>query len=306
MSKSSSPGEEHIDQLFSWFLILAAVIMTVVIVSVLIGAIKYRSGKIQGEPKQITGNNWIEVIWTSIPLLILVFFFYFTVKDMSVLAVPLNPARHPDINITAHQWWWELQYPEYNFTTANELHVPILDKLLAEIGSADVIHDWWVPALGPKVDAIPGRSNYLWIDATKPGEYHGSCSEYCGTQHSGMRILVIASTNTEFEQWVKDQQKIPPVPTDSLGLAGYRLFQERTCSDCHSIAGTNAKAHIGPDLTHVAGRQTLASGVVINTPENMYKWVKNPQALKKGVHMPDFQLPNNEVKALVKYLEELK
>ncbi len=123
---------------------------------------------------------------------------------------PVRTGESPDIVIIAHQWWWEMQYPEYNFTTANELHIPVRQNLLMRVESADVIHDWWVPALGRKIDAIPGRSNYTWIDASEPGEYNGACSEYCGTQHAGMRILVIAQLKEEFDRWVKGSAENTP------------------------------------------------------------------------------------------------
>lgn len=306
MSRSSSPNEDYINKLFLWFLILAAIIMIIVIVAVLIGAIHYRSSRHQGEPEQITGIKWLEISWTIIPLLILLIFFYFTVRFMKDIDQPVDKNQQADIIITARQWWWEMQYSKYNFTTANELHIPVHQKLLMRVESADVIHDWWVPELGRKIDAIPGTSNYSWLEASDTGEYKGACSEYCGTQHAGMRILVISETKNEFDQWVQEQQKVPSPPVDSVGQRGMRLFSERTCAGCHSISGIVAVSHIGPDLTHLASRKTLISGVLTNTPKNLYLWLQNPQKLKEGSHMPNFILSNNELEALVKYLEELK
>ena len=207
---------------------------------------------------------------------------------------------------TAKQWWWEMQYSKYNITTANELHIPVKQNLLMRIESADVIHDWWVPDLGRKIDAIPGTSNYSWIEASDTGEYKGACSEYCGTQHAGMRILVISESKDEFDRWIQEQQKVPSFPADSIGQRGMKLFMEKTCASCHSISGTAANSHIGPDLTHLASRKTLISGVLTNTPKNLYLWLQNPQKLKEGSHMPNFILSNSELEALVKYLEELK
>ncbi len=306
MSKSASPNENYINTLFFWFLILAAVIVTIVVVSVLVGVIRYRAKKNDSEPEQITGIKWLEITWTVLPFLILSFFFYFTVRFMKDINKPMKTGESPDIIIVAHQWWWEMQYPKYDFITANELHIPVNQNLLMRVESADVIHDWWVPALGRKIDAIPGRMNYTWIDADEVGDYHGTCSEYCGTQHADMRILVIAQNERDFDNWVKKQQAIPPPPTDSLGLEGMRLFQEKTCASCHSISGTNAKSHIGPDLTHVSERKTLLSGMLPNSPQNLYRWLQDPQKIKQGAHMPNFMLSKNELSALVKYLEDLK
>lgn len=306
MSRSSSPNEDYINKLFLWFLILATVIMIIVIAGVLIGVIRYRRRQHQGEPEQITGIKWLEITWTIVPFCILMFFFYFTVKFMKDIVPPIKTSQKPDIIIIAHQWWWELQYPEYNFTTANELHIPVNQNLLMKVGSADVIHDWWVPELGRKIDAIPGTDNYSWIDAAKPGEYRGTCSEYCGTQHAGMHIFVFAEQPGEYDKWIKEQQRIPVQPEDSTAQKGLKIFQEKACASCHAIAGTNAVSHIGPDLTHLSGRKTLISKDLPNTPENLYSWLQNPQKLKEGAHMPNFILSSDELKALVKYLEELK
>jgi cytochrome c oxidase subunit II len=306
MARSSSPNEDYINRLFLWFLILAFVIMIIVVMGVLVGIIRYRSKHHQHEPEQITGIKWLEITWTVVPFLILLFFFYFTVRFMKDIDQPVDKNRQADIIITARQWWWEMQYPKYNITTANELHIPVQQKLLMRVESADVIHDWWVPELGRKIDAIPGTPNYSWLEASDTGEYRGACSEYCGTQHAGMRILVISESEVEFARWVQAQQKVPLPPVDSVGRKGMRLFSERTCAGCHSISGTVAMSHIGPDLTHLASRKTLISGVLTNTPENLYLWLQNPQKIKEGSHMPNFILSNDELKALVNYLEELK
>ncbi len=306
MARSASPNEDYINRLFLWFLILALVIMAIVVTGVLIGTIRYRSRHLPQEPEQITGIKWLEITWTVIPFLILLFFFYFTVKFMKDIEKPMIKGQQADITITAKQWWWEMQYSKYNITTANELHIPVRQNLLMRIESADVIHDWWVPELGRKIDAIPGTSNYSWIEASDTGEYKGACSEYCGTQHAGMRILVISESKDDFDRWVQEQQKIPPPPTDSIGQRGMKLFTERTCASCHTIAGTEAKSHIGPDLTHLASRKTLVSGVLPNTSKNLFLWLQNPQKIKEGSHMPNFILSASELEALVKYLEELK
>jgi cytochrome c oxidase subunit II len=306
MSRSASPNEDEINKLFLWFLFLAAVILIIVISGVLIGVIRYRRRQSQGEPEQITGIKWLEITWTILPFCILSFFFYFTVKFMKEIGPPVKTTAKPDVIIIAHQWWWELQYPEYNFTTANELHIPVNKNLLMKVESADVIHDWWVPALGRKIDAIPGRDNFMWIEAAVPGEYQGACSEYCGTQHAGMRILVFAELPADYDKWVKEQQSVPAQPADSVAQKGLRIFREKACASCHAIAGTNATSHIGPDLTHLSGRKTLISDGLPNTPANLLKWLQDPQKLKNGAHMPNFILSSDDLDALVKYLEELK
>jgi cytochrome c oxidase subunit 2 len=219
---------------------------------------------------------------------------------------PFSKGRKPDIVVVAHQWWWEMHYPDYKLITANELHIPVGKRLLMRVESADVIHDWWVPALGRKIDAVPGRLNYNWIEANAPGDYEGTCSEYCGMQHAWMRIKVIAQPPAEFQKWIAHQQQIPPLPTDSVAQRGALLFQNMACANCHRIAGTPAESHIGPDLTHLASRETILSGMLPNTPENLQRWLKNPQKIKEGAHMPDFRLSPEQIKDLTTYLEALK
>lgn len=305
MSASSSFDEYYINKLFNWFLILSAVIMAIVLIGTLTGAIHYRSKTHSNEPDQISGNKWLEITWTAIPFLILVLFFYFTVAIMKKIDQPPESGKKPDILIIAHQWWWEMKYPEFKINTANELHIPEKKHLLMRVESADVIHDWWVPALGRKIDAIPGKPNYSWIEAVEPGEYKGTCSEYCGTQHAWMRILVIAQSKTNFDQWIQEQQTLPPAPVDSLSISGMKLFQSKTCMRCHSIAGMAGNSTIGPDLTHLKLRKTLLSGMMENNPQNLLRWLEDPQKIKEGAFMPNFLLGNNEIKALVSYLEGL-
>ncbi|HTX89162.1 MAG TPA: c-type cytochrome, partial [Bacteroidales bacterium] len=202
--------------------------------------------------------------------------------------------------------WWDLRYLRDQVVTANELHIPVGRQLLLQIESADVIHDWWVPELGRKMDAIPGKSNFLWIEADRPGTFAGSCNEYCGGEHAWMRIRVIAQVPEDFDRWLREQKHPPPVPADSIGEAGARIFLGKACSGCHAIAGTPAQSHIGPELSHVASRETLGAGVLTNTPENMTRWMKDPQKVKPGARMPDFKLNEDELTCLVTYLEGLK
>lgn len=304
VSDSAEAGD--INSLFGKFLIAAGIVAVMIAGLVIIAAIRFRAKRRPGMPSQYHGSNVLEIVWTGAALITVSYFFVLTIQTMRLINQPFQKGRRPDITITAHQWWWDMRYPEYHVITANELHIPVGAKLLTQIRSADVIHDWWVPSLGRKVDAVPGHINYTWIDAYKPGLYKGTCSEYCGMQHAWMRIRVIAETPEDFAAWIHHQQQIPSPPTDSLGLAGARLFQDNTCGNCHAIAGTQATAHIGPDLTHLASRQTILSGMLPNTLDNLKLWLTDPQKVKKGSHMPDFRLSEDKVNALANYLEGLK
>jgi cytochrome c oxidase subunit 2 len=254
--------------------------------------------------KKVFGNLPIEILWTAIPLLIVISLFFLTVKTMIELDPPSGD-QDPDIIVTGHQWWWEFQYPKSGVVTANEIHLPIHKKILLRVTSADVIHSFWVPALARKIDAIPGRKNYIYFEASKPGIYHGFCSEFCGTQHAGMRITAVAQTEEDFKTWERAQLKVPPEPTEGIAAQGAKLFAEKTCYNCHAIAGTGANNNVGPDLTFVATRLTLGAGVLKNSPENLAAWLHNPNTYKPGSHMPNFQLTPGEIKALVAYLEGL-
>lgn len=303
----SYSGEAYnINHLFLQFLILAGIIVAIVAGMVIFAAIFYNSKKHPGEPRQVFGNKKIEILWTVVPLILVSLFFVLTLRSMREINLPFTKGQKPDIVIIAHQWWWDMRYPKEKVITANELHIPVGKRLLMLVESADVIHDWWVQDLGRKIDAIPGRLNYTWIEADSARTYEGACSEYCGMQHAWMRIKVIAESQADFDKWVAHQQEIPPVPSDSVGREGARFFQEKTCANCHAIAGTPAQAHIGPDLSHIATRETILSGMLPNTRENLSKWLKDPQKVKEGAHMPDFMLSKQEINALVTYLEELK
>ncbi|MEZ4616530.1 MAG: c-type cytochrome [Caldilineaceae bacterium] len=192
--------------------------------------------------------------------------------------------------------------------TANEIHIPTGQPLLVQLASADVIHDFWVPKLGRKMDAIPGHPNQLWLQADQPGTYLGACAEFCGAQHAWMRLRVIAQSPTDFAAWQQAQRQSPPPPpaTDTLASQGAKRFQALTCSNCHAIGGTPAQANAGPNLTHVASRQTLGAGVLENNPANLAQWLTNPQSVKPGNQMPHFQLSAADLQALVAYLETLQ
>ncbi len=303
---TGSSEADNINTLFLRYMILAGFIVLLVTSLIIIEAFRYNAKKKTKDPKQVFGNTKLEMVWTILPLLAVTFFFFLTVSSMSAINLPHKQNKPPDIVIIAHQWWWDIKYPKYNVETANELHIPVKEKLLAQIESADVIHDWWVPSLGRKIDAVPGRKNYTWIDAGQTGDYEGACSEYCGMEHAWMRIKVIAESKDDFTQWINSQQKIPALSKDSMALNGAKFFQFNTCAGCHSISGTPANAKIGPNLTHFASRQTMLSGMMKNNDHNLKRWLTNPQKVKPGAHMPNFILTKNQVNDLAEYLEELK
>jgi cytochrome c oxidase subunit 2 len=240
-------------------------------------------------------------------VLIITYLLFLTVKAMDGSDPPVD--RDPDITIIGHQWWWEARYPS-GAVTANEIHIPTGKALVFRLESADVIHDFWVPELGRKMDATPGRPTSIWLQADEPGTYVGTCAEYCGTQHAWMRILVVAEPPAAFAAWEKHQLAPAPAPAGAAEARGAALFKSMACINCHTIGGmpgpSRELARFAPDLTHVAARTTLGAGVIANDPTELGHWLKDPQSIKAGCHMPDTQLNDVQVADFVAYFETLR
>lgn len=298
-----------ISDLFVVTLAIGGGIILLVIVLVIFAMVKFRHQKEpdgKAEPKQIHGNRKWEIGWTVAPAVLLAVLFVPTLIVMGA-SDPSKPGV-PDLEIIGHQFWWEYRFPKEGVVTANDLHLPVGQQVLARLESTDVIHDFWVPQLGRKMDLVPGKPNYLALQSDTTGIFNGACSEYCGAAHAWMLIRVQVEPADQFEAWLQAQKVIPPAPAaGSQAAQGQQLFDHYSCATCHSIAGTDAKGQVGPNLTHVAGRPTLGSGVLDNTPANLLNWIKDAPAIKPGVKMPSYtQLRNDELQALVAYLEGLK
>ena len=249
------------------------------------------------EPPQVYGSNQIEVAWTVIPVLIVFVLIGVSARVIAGVQNASPPPAMLKVTVIGHQWWWEVEYPDYKIVTANEIHVPAAGATYLQLQSADVIHSFWIPQLAGKMDLIPNRTNYMWIDPREPGVYLGNCAEYCGTQHANMLLRVVAHEPQEFKQWAAEQQK---------AAAGNAVFQSLSCVSCHAVKGTPAVGKFGPDLTHLMSRQTLGAGVIANTPENLREWVKDPQVAKPGCLMPSLKLTDEELSQVVSYLQSLK
>jgi cytochrome c oxidase subunit 2 len=289
---------------FSVVLVIAAVVFLVVAAGVVYSSVRYRSrGLAAPEPRQIFGSRTLEIVWTVVPLLIVTGLFIVTVRAMVLIDAPQDSS--PDLVITGHQWWWEARYPN-GIVATGDIHIPASRRLLARIQSADVIHDFWAPNLARKMDAVPGRAGYIWLEADTPGTYAGSCSEFCGAQHAWMRFRVVAEPEPSFEAWLKRQAQPPPEPT-GISVEGARLFRTKKCGDCHAVTGTGGAAVTkGPNLAHLASRELLGGGISRNTPENLALLLTNPQAAKPGNRMPDTPLSPDEARALLAYMESLR
>lgn len=258
------------------------------------------------EPPQVYGSSQIEIAWTVIPILIVFVLVGVTARVIASVQDAKPPASAVRATIIGRQWWWEVRYPDLGIVTANEIHIPVSGPAQAHptffrLESRDVMHSLWVPQLSGKIDLIPNRVNSMWMDPVEPGVYLGNCAQYCGTQHANMLLRVIVHPQGEFEQWAEAQRK--PAQDNVQVAAGKRVFM--ACMSCHAVQGTRAKGTAGPDLTHLMSRQTIGSGVITNTPENLRAWVKDPQAVKPGCLMPSMKLSDKQLDSVVSYLQSL-
>jgi cytochrome c oxidase subunit 2 len=242
------------------------------------------------------GLNWLW-IGVGVSSLVLLFTVIWTVV---VLADIQAPASKPSVTIevTGRQWWWQAHYVSdsgRDFTTANEIHIPTGEVVRLKLIGGDVIHSFWVPQLAGKMDAIPGQINETWIEAAKPGIYQGQCTEYCGVEHAKMLFRVVAQSPADFHAWWTHQLAA------SVSAKGRQAFVNN-CGRCHSMRGTAADGTLGPDLSHVMERQTIASGVLPNDAHTISAWIANPQAFKPGTLMPAVKLSDGDRADITSFL----
>lgn len=294
--------------LFIFIMVVAVAISLLVAGLVAYSVRRFRARLGGGVPRQDFGNRNLEIAWTAAPAALVIFVFGWTFLTMRTTPTPgsdLPDGRRPDIVAVGQRWWWSFHYPESGVTVANEIHIPAGRRVLVQLTSDEVQHNFWIPELGQKMDMYPGKTNYLWLEAKEPGIYHGVCAEYCGTQHAWMRLIAVAQPEAEYAAWVRDQQTAPLPVTEPLPQLGRAIYIARNCGSCHAIA-TVSEGQAGPNLTHFGSRLTISAGVLTNTPENLAIYLRNPQAVKPGIFMPNFRLSEEEIAALVAYLESLR
>lgn len=255
-----------------------------------------------GRPDQVHGHTALEVAWTMAPAAILFFIAIPTVRTIFETQQAELPQPDPlEVRVVGHQWWWEFEYPEQGIVTANELHLPRGRTARFTLTSADVIHSFWVPRLGGKRDLNPGSENILWFTPDSAGEFEGQCAEFCGTSHAYMRMKVVVDEPDAFERWVEGLRQ--PAPIDSIG---FTTFLASGCAACHAIAGTPAQGKLGPPLTDVGRRTTIAAGLYPNTPDHLAAWLRNPDSLKPAALMPDLNLSEARIDSLIAFLHGLR
>jgi len=285
------------------FLVVAGMLLYVIV------RYRHRRGFTVREPAQVYGSNQIELSWTVIPILIVVVLFLASARIIFVNQSVPKPATALDVTVIGHQYWWEYRYPKLGIVTANELHVPVSDSkhptpTYLTMSSADTDHSFWVPRLAGKMDLIPNKVNTMWIDPEQAGLYLGQCAQYCGVQHAKMLLRVYADTPEQFAAWVANQQKT--AAQDPAAAEGRAVFEQNACANCHTISGTSARGVFGPDLSHLASRDTFASGAVPNTPENLRAFIYDPAHFKPGALMPAMHLNQHDLDAVTHYLTTLR
>jgi cytochrome c oxidase subunit II len=322
----AGPVAEGQKNLALFVFITATVVFVIVITALIYCVVRFRDRPGAAEPTQLHGNTRLEIIWTIVPSMLLVLVLVLTLTTMFNLATP--PQNRPTITITAvgHQWWWEFDYNGKGFVTADQMNIPVNTVVKINLYSNNVIHSFWVPELGGKTDVIPGHDNSLWLEATKydPNNptnnlYRGECAEFCGTQHAHMDFVVVVQTQSDFNNWVSQQQQPATTPAaGSTESVGKQVFLSSGCTGCHKIDGVTPNTTaplIGPNLTHFGSRLLIAGGVLDNNPSNLSEWIYDAQAVKPGVDMPSFngsqsptypKLSQDQLNDLVAYLESLQ
>lgn len=309
------PKQYPVLTLLCALLALSLAVVVVIAVLVLLGALRRRAPG--NDPAAVpvarsqSGLPWIYV-GSAVTISLLVGIALWTYAVLAKVSGPPGGTAFT-IQVIGHQWWWEFRYvsdqPDRSFTTANELHIPVGQPVRLEIETADVIHSFWVPALMGKVDTIAGQRNVSWIEADTPGAYRGQCTEFCGQEHAGMGLLAIADPPDAFAAWWDHQLEGPELPRSEALLAralqGEAAFT-RHCAACHAIRGTTAGGRIGPDLSHLMQRRTLAAGTLANTIGDLSGWISDPQRIKPGNYMPTLALSAPELDQIRAYLAALK
>jgi cytochrome c oxidase subunit 2 len=308
------PAAQQIANL-SWLMTILFLFITIAMWVLILWAAKRRRGTLdEHEPIDAGGGQaWIAIGGLAIPLAVLTVIFILGLRLLT--AFPIHgPSHHemkPDILIVGHQWWWEVQYlndsPHEQFTTANEIHIPVQRAINIELESRDVMHSFWVPALHGKVDLIPGHPNFVRIEASQAGNYAGQCAEYCGAEHAHMRLLVVAQEPDEYNAWLAQQRKPASEPVSPSAIAGEQTFLTGPCAMCHQVRGTPAGGRVAPDLTHFGSRRYLAANSFPNNNAYLEAWITHAQSLKPGAQMPDLtQFDGRQLINVVAYLRQLQ
>jgi cytochrome c oxidase subunit 2 len=288
-------------------LILGAAVYVLVLVILAAIVFRHRRPVTADEPvfaHEKAGRRWIWGGGLALPLIVISAVLAVSAHTLTALGTPRRDAPLT-IEVYGHRWWWEVVYPDGGVRSANEMAIPVGRPVTVKLRTKDVIHSFWVPELTRKVDLTPGKVGSVEITARDPGYFRGECAEFCGLQHARMTFRVLALPPDEFDTWRRSQGRPAVAPDTDSEHAGQRVFLD-TCAACHTIAGTPAAGQIGPDLTHLASRRTIAAGTLPNNRGSLGGWISDPQAIKRGAQMPPNRLSGPDLQALLDYLEALE
>jgi cytochrome c oxidase subunit II len=298
-------GAERIAGLTYLLLWISGIVFVIVCIGLAASVIRGRNKPDDVDKREMRwGGPFILISGGIIPAIVLAGVFVISVRDQSLLSRAAAGSTMT-IDVVGHLWWWEARYPN-GAVTANEIHIPVGETVRLRLTTDDVIHSFWVPQLQAKTDMINGHVNYMWLDADEPGRYRGQCAEFCGLEHAKMLFFVVAEPRPVFDEWLDNEALDVAAPFTPTAEEGERIFLEGSCAGCHAIRGTEAGETLGPDLTHLATRETLASGIVPNNAANLEELILHPQAVKPGITMPPTSLSEDELNALVEYLQQLR
>jgi cytochrome c oxidase subunit 2 len=294
-----------------WGLGIVSIVVTLAVLLLLLAAVLRRRAR-PDDPAALAvhrdegGMAWVYV-GVGISTVVLIGCAVWTMFTVAAIAMPVK-ADGLTLQVTAAQWWWNVRYksdePARIFAVANEIHIPVGRPVRLELSSQDVIHSFWIPQLGGKMDVIPGQTNAMWLQADRPGVYRGQCGEFCGAQHAHMAMYLVAEPPQDYAKWVRGQVNDAAAPDTDAAREGAHEFMEH-CAACHTVRGTAAGGILVPDLTHLMSRRTIAAGLLPNNTGNLAAWTADAQALKPGARMPTLALSGSDLNAVVAYLETL-
>jgi cytochrome c oxidase subunit II len=292
----------------SWFMIILGSLIFIGVMAYAAYAIWGNRGyELEEELARPNEGSGIVLTWgVGFTAVVLVVLFGLNLWTMRANNLTADGGEGLVIDVIGRQWWWEIQYTQQGFETANEIRIPVGQPVTLRLTTKDVIHSIWVPELNGKMDLVPGKVTELTLLADQPGEYWGECAEFCGTQHAKMKLMVIAQTEEQFAAWLESQQEVPPPPEDELAIGGQQVFLGSACVYCHNIEGTNASGDLGPDLTHLGSRRTLGAGILDYSLGNVGLWVLDSHRYKPGNLMPAMDLTEEELSQLLAYLRTLE
>jgi cytochrome c oxidase subunit 2 len=303
---AASPNAEEISKLF-WlvmgFSIFVMAIVTAFMIAGIVGGIRDRNH--DEEPPQTHGNLKLEIAWTVIPLIILAILLVPTLSAIYQLDGFASPDDAIEVNVVGRQFWWEMTYTDSGVITANELVAPVGTPVKLNLASGDTMHSFWIPQVAGKTDLIPGNQRTLWFTPDREGVFYGQCAEICGDSHANMRLRLVALSPENYRTWLASAQEPARAPQAELAVAGSQLFTQKGCVNCHAVEGVNTYNRVGPDLSHIGSRTSIAAGMLPNTRENMIEWLRYTDTVKPGVAMPNLGLSQEEAESLTAYLETL-